>query len=172
MSSSNSKVIIYTDGGCSGNPGPGGWGAVLLWGTHRKEFSGGFRKTTNNRMEIFAIISALRALNRPCAVAIYTDSQYVVNSINQGWARRWQANGWKRNKKERAENPDLWGELLELLDKHSVEFHWVKGHAGTPENERADRLAVAASQVAVLPADAYYEEQLQTESITEDSSFF
>lgn len=139
-------VTIYTDGACSGNPGPGGFGAILLYGEHKKELSGGERETTNNRMELMGVITALKALKRPCTVQLYTDSQYVVNAIEKGWAKKWQANGWMRNKKERAMNPDLWQELLDLLNIQQVTFHWVKGHAENPYNNRCDELAVAESR--------------------------
>ena len=150
-------IAIYTDGACSGNPGPGGYGTVLLYGERRKELSGGFRKTTNNRMELLAVIEGLRALNRPCAVTVFSDSKYIVDAVNKGWARRWQANGWRRNKNARALNPDLWGQLLTLLDAHTVSLRWVRGHSGNPGNERADALAVAASQGNNLAIDGGYE---------------
>lgn len=140
------NVTIYTDGACSGNPGPGGYGAILMYGSHKKELSGGDANTTNNRMELMGVITALKALNRPCQVDLYTDSQYVVNAIEKGWARKWQANGWMRNKKDKALNPDLWQMLLDLLDVHQVSFHWVKGHAENPYNNRCDELAVAESR--------------------------
>ena len=152
-------IAIYTDGACSGNPGPGGYGTVLLYGERRKELSGGFRKTTNNRMELLAVIEGLRALNRPCAVTVFSDSKYIVDAVNKGWARRWQANGWRRNKNARALNPDLWGQLLTLLDAHTVSLRWVRGHSGNPGNERADALAVAASQGNNLAIDEVYEAQ-------------
>lgn len=139
------NVTIYTDGACSGNPGPGGYGAILMYGSHKKELSGGDANTTNNRMELMGVITALEALNRPCRVDLYTDSQYVVNAIEKGWARKWQANGWMRNKKDKALNPDLWQRLLDLLETHQVTFHWVKGHAENPYNNRCDELAVAES---------------------------
>lgn len=151
------QVVIYTDGACSGNPGPGGYGAVLLYGAHRKELAGGFRRTTNNRMELMAAIVALRALKGRCQVRLHTDSQYIVQAIEQGWAVRWQKNGWMRNKKEKAVNPDLWTQLLELCRQHEVEFIWVRGHAGNLENERCDQLAVQAAQGANLPTDDLYE---------------
>ena len=138
-------VTIYTDGACSGNPGPGGYGAILMYGQHKKELSGGDPNTTNNRMELMGVITALKALNRPCQVNLYTDSQYVVNAIEKGWAKKWQANGWMRNKKDKALNPDLWQSLLNLLEIHQVTFHWVKGHAENPYNNRCDELAVAES---------------------------
>ncbi len=139
-------VIIYTDGGCSGNPGPGGWGAVLEYGDKRKELCGGERETTNNRMELTAVISGLKALKRPCKAIVTTDSKYVVDAITQGWAKKWRAQGWMRNKKDKALNPDLWQQLLELLEIHEVSFCWVKGHAGHPQNERCDELAVTYYQ--------------------------
>ena len=151
------KVTIYTDGACSGNPGPGGYGTVMQCGEHRNELSGGFRKTTNNRMELLAVIKGLQALNRPCQVTVFSDSKYIVDAVNKGWAKRWQASGWKRNKKENALNPDLWATLLKLLDTHEVSLRWVKGHAGNPGNERADALAVAASQSNNLATDETYE---------------
>jgi ribonuclease HI len=151
------QVVIYTDGACSGNPGPGGYGAVLLYGAHRKELAGGFRRTTNNRMELMAAIVALRALKDRCAVRLHTDSQYIVQAIQQGWAARWQKNGWMRNKKDKAVNPDLWTQLLELCRQHEVEFIWVRGHAGNRENERCDQLAVQAAQGANLLVDETYE---------------
>lgn len=159
--SSADKVVIYTDGACLGNPGPGGYGVVLLYGGHRKEISGGFRLTTNNRMEIKAVIEGLKALKRRCPVTIFSDSEYVVNAISKGWAERWRTNGWKRTKKEFAVNPDLWGELLDLCAQHDVEFRWVRGHAGVPENERADRLAMAAAQQSGLPPDQGYESTIR-----------
>ena len=155
------KIVIYTDGACSGNPGPGGYGTVMQYREHRNELSGGFRRTTNNRMELLAVIEGLRALNRPCEVTVFSDSKYIVDAVNKGWARRWQANGWKRNKRERALNPDLWAELLKLLDKHTVTLRWVKGHAGNPGNERADALAVAASQSDNLAVDEGYEASIK-----------
>lgn len=139
------NVTIYTDGACSGNPGPGGYGAILMYGSHKKELSGGDANTTNNRMELMGVITALKALNRPCQVDLYTDSQYVVNAIEKGWAKKWQSNGWMRNKKNKALNPDLWQMLLDLLEVHQVTFHWVKGHAENPYNNRCDELAVAES---------------------------
>jgi len=138
------NVTIYTDGACSGNPGPGGYGAVLLHKSHRKELSGGDAATTNNRMEMLAAIIALEALKEPCEVTLYSDSKYLVDAIQKGWAFRWQKNNWMRNKKDPALNPDLWERLLQLLEKHTINFCWVKGHAGNPENERCDALARAA----------------------------
>ena len=148
---------MYTDGACSGNPGPGGYAAILLAGENRKELSAGYRLTTNNRMELLGAIVGLEALTRPCAVRLHTDSAYIVNAITKGWAARWRAQGWMRTKKDAAENPDLWERLLRLTERHNVEFIWVRGHAGNRENERADRLAVAASQAADLLVDEGYE---------------
>ena len=139
-------VDIYTDGACSGNPGPGGWGTILKSGGHVKELSGGEPNTTNNRMELTAVIAGLSALKYPCEVTITSDSKYVIDAIRQGWAKKWRAQGWMRNKKEKALNPDLWETLLDLLDVHDVTFQWVKGHAGHPENERCDELAVLESK--------------------------
>lgn len=136
-------VELYTDGACSGNPGPGGWAAILKYGTFRKELSGGDSATTNNRMEITGAIEGLSALKEPCRVKLYSDSQYLVRAINEGWAEHWRSRGWMRTKTEPALNSDLWEKLLELLEQHEVEFIWVKGHNGHPENERCDRLAVA-----------------------------
>ena len=151
------SVTIYTDGACSGNPGPGGYGTVLIYRDFRKELSGGFRRTTNNRMEMMAAIVGLKLLKQACQVTLYSDSKYIVDAMRQGWAKRWKAKGWWRNKKERAKNPDLWEELLQLSDFHQVEFVWVKGHAGNKENECCDRLAVAASKQSDLPADEIFE---------------
>ncbi len=151
------SVTIHTDGACLGNPGPGGYGAVLEYEGTRRELSGGFRLTTNNRMELLAVIAALEALKEPCQATVYSDSQYVVDAVEKGWAKRWKANGWKRNKKEAAINPDLWDRLLRLTDKHAVTFRWVRGHAGNVENERCDRLAVEAANGSDLPPDDVYE---------------
>ncbi|HTY61566.1 MAG TPA: ribonuclease HI [Acidobacteriota bacterium] len=150
-------VILYTDGACINNPGPGGYGVVMLYNSHRKELSGGFRKTTNNRMELFAAIAGLDALKEPCSVTLYSDSQYLVNAIHLGWARRWQANGWMRNRKEKAINPDLWEKLLNLCKTHNVQFEWLRGHAGHSENERCDELATTAARGLRLDVDEGYE---------------
>lgn len=152
------RVTIYTDGACIGNPGPGGYGIVLLYGKHRKEFSGGYRLTTNNRMELTAAIRGLAALKEPCQVVLFSDSEYLVNAVEKGWARRWQANGWRRQNKKKAENIDLWEELLELCERHQVHFEWVKGHAGHSENEHCDQLAVSAAQSLELAEDTGYED--------------
>lgn len=140
------NVDIFTDGACQGNPGPGGWGAILRYNSKEKELSGGAKDTTNNRMELLAVISAFECLKEKCNVTLYSDSQYVCNAISKGWAKKWQSNGWMRNRKEPAQNIDLWKRLLELLEMHNVKVVWVKGHAGHPENERCDRLAVSAIQ--------------------------
>ncbi len=139
------KVEIFTDGACSGNPGPGGWGTILRYGEHEKELSGGEAETTNNRMELTAAIEGLSCLKESCQVVLQSDSKYLIDAIQKGWVYKWKENGWMRNKKEKAQNPDLWDKLLTLLEKHSVEFIWVKGHDGHPENERCDKLAVAQS---------------------------
>ncbi|MCD8328975.1 MAG: ribonuclease HI [Ruminococcus sp.] len=140
------EVIMYTDGACSGNPGPGGYGTILKYGNHTKELSGGEESTTNNRMELSAVIAGLSALKEPCKVLVYSDSKYVVDAISLGWAESWKARGWKKSNKEPALNVDLWEKLLALINIHDVTFYWVKGHAGQPENERCDALAVAESK--------------------------
>jgi ribonuclease HI len=152
-------VLIYTDGSSLGNPGPGGYGVVLISENTRRELSGGFRRTTNNRMELVACIQALKALKKSRQVVLFTDSRYLMNGITKGWALRWRRNGWMRSPTEPAENADLWAVLLELLERHQVEFQWVRGHAGNPENERCDQLAVQASQKKNLPADEGYEQK-------------
>lgn len=136
-------VEIFTDGACSGNPGPGGYGAILRYGDNVKEISGGAAQTTNNRMELTAVVEALSALKRPCTVILTTDSKYVCDSISKGWAKSWQKNNWVKSDKKPALNSDLWEKCLQLLEKHDVTVKWVKGHAGHPENERCDELAVA-----------------------------
>jgi ribonuclease HI len=146
-------VEIYTDGACSGNPGPGGYGVILKSGSHQREISAGFRKTTNNRMELRAVIEGLRLLKEPCQVIVYSDSKYLVDAVQKGWARRWQKNNWYRNVREKALNTDLWITLLEMLENHQVKFHWVRGHDGHPENERCDQLAVQATNGENLQND-------------------
>lgn len=150
------EVIMYTDGCALNNPGPGGYGAVILNGEERREISDGFKKTTNNRMELLACIQGLASLDNPCRVMLYSDSKYVVDGITKGWAKRWKKNGWMRTKTDPAINPDLWERLLELCEKHDVSFVWVKGHAGNPENERCDRLANMAAMRKGLPMDKGY----------------
>ena len=139
-------VEMFTVGACSGNPGPGGWGAILRYNGREKELSGGEELTTNNRMELTAVIEGLDALKEPCRVLLTTDSKYVADGIGKGWAESWRRNGWRKSDKKPALNPDLWDRLLNLVENHSVEINWVKGHEGHPENERCDRLAVAESQ--------------------------
>jgi len=138
------EIIIYTDGACSGNPGPGGWAAILMFGEHKKEISGGELNTTNNRMELQAAIESLKSLKEPCSVKLYSDSAYLVNCFQQGWYKGWIKNGWKNSKKQPVENKDQWEQLLELVNKHKVEFLKVKGHANDELNNRCDELAVAA----------------------------
>lgn len=142
MGDDNRSVTIYTDGACSGNPGPGGWGAVLIYNTHRKELSGGETPTTNNRMELMAAISALEALKGSCTVDLHTDSNYLRGGIT-GWIRQWKRNGWKTAARKPVKNVDLWQRLDQACARHNIRWHWVKGHSGHPENERADELARA-----------------------------
>jgi len=155
-------IKIYTDGSSLGNPGPGGYGAILIYGKHRKEISEGYRKTTNNRMELLAVISALEAIKKAGhQVEIYTDSQYLVNAVEKGWVLNWEKKKFKGKK-----NPDLWIRLLKLFELHRIKFHWIKGHAGHPQNERADQLAVEAAQGYNLQVDAGYE------SLDQESDLF
>ena len=135
-------VTLYTDGACSGNPGPGGWGAILEYGGAEKELSGGEDSTTNNRMELTAVIRGLEALKEPCTVELYSDSKYVIDALQKGWAKGWRARGWIKSDKKPALNPDLWQRLLELTETHQVHCHWVKGHADNPKNNRCDQMAV------------------------------
>ena len=135
-------VIIYTDGACSGNPGPGGWGSILMYNGHKKEISGGEKTTTNNRMELTGVIWALKALKEPCTVELYSDSKYVTDALSKGWAVSWRAKGWRRADKKPALNVDLWEELLSLAEIHELRCHWVKGHAENEFNNRCDELAV------------------------------
>ena len=139
-------VTLYTDGACSGNPGPGGWGAILEYAGTEKELSGGEAQTTNNRMELTAVIAGLSALKEPCVVELYSDSKYVIDGLSKGWAASWQKNGWKKADKKPALNPDLWEKLLQLTTIHKLNYHWVKGHADNPKNNRCDQLAVAESK--------------------------
>ena len=140
------NVTIYTDGSCSGNPGPGGWGAILKYGEHEKELSGGAQETTNNRMELTAVIEALKLLKEPCEVELWSDSKYVVDAVDKGWVYSWQKKGWRKADNKPALNVDLWEELLPLLREHTVRWHWVKGHAENEYNNRCDTLAVAESR--------------------------
>lgn len=160
-------IQIYTDGACSGNPGPGGYGVVMISNDRKKELSGGFRETTNNRMELLACIEGLKALKRPGKVVLTSDSKYVVNAIEKGWAKKWRSKGWKLSPSKPAKNPDLWEQLLNLCAIHEVEFKWVKGHNNHPENERCDELAVAASQGNELAAD----EGFENKALPEDDLF-
>jgi ribonuclease HI len=139
------EITIYTDGAASGNPGPGGFGVVLKSGPYRKEIAQGFRKTTNNRMELLSVISALERLKESCRITLTSDSKYVLDGLSKGWARSWRSKGWKKSDGSPALNPDLWERLLNLCDKHEIEYVWVKGHAGHPYNERCDSMAQAES---------------------------
>ncbi|NOX25810.1 MAG: ribonuclease HI [Deltaproteobacteria bacterium] len=166
MKPKDDEITIYTDGGSINNPGPGGYGVVIVDNGAYREFSGGYRLTTNNRMELMGCIVALRKLSgadKP--VALYSDSSYVVNGINKGWARKWRQNGWLKSDKRPALNTDLWDELLTLSDKFNIRFNWVKGHAGNPLNERCDELAVAAARRHGQPEDVGYSGKLQREDI-------
>jgi len=171
MKKSNKKITIYSDGGSLGNPGPGGFGAVMLYGSKRKEVTGGFRLTTNNRMELLAVISGLEALNPNFSyqVDIYSDSRYIVDAINKGWLRKWKFNGWTRGKKEKVVNTDLWKRLDNLMDQHDVKFNWVKAHVGIPENERCDQLAKQSAGQPNLPPDIEYEKE---KNICKDDNLF
>ena len=147
-------VKIYTDGACANNPyGNGGYGTIIVDDSQRTELSGGFQQTTNNRMEMYAVIKGLEALQETCEVTVYSDSKYLVDSISKGWVYRWKANNWMRNKKDPALNVDLWQRILDLCQTHKVTFQWVRGHAGHPENERCDQLAVNALKQEDLPYD-------------------
>ena len=153
------KIIIYTDGACIGNPGPGGYGAVILDGGTRTEISDGFQNTTNNRMELLAIIESLKTLKGKQLVWLYSDSKYAIDAVQKGWLEKWAANRWMRNKREKAENVDLWKQIVRLLKKHEVEFRWVKGHAGNIENEVCDRLAFRAAKGKRLKVDRGFEDR-------------
>lgn len=158
------QVTVYTDGACSGNPGPGGYGVLMKSGKHTKEMSQGYRKTTNNRMELLAVIVALQALTRPCEVTLYSDSRYVVDAIEKNWAKSWKARGWKKADKQPALNADLWAAVLDQLAKHKVKLVWVKGHASNEGNNRCDEIAVAASRSGHLLIDEGYEQAKRTEA--------
>jgi ribonuclease HI len=163
MPGSKPHVVIYTDGGCRPNPGPGGYGVVLVHPRKRAELSGGFRQTTNNRMEIFAAIAGLEMLKKPCRITLYSDSQYLVKAMTQGWVATWKRKGWWRTRTERPENVDLWQRLEPLCRVHEVEFRWVRGHAGNSGNERCDQLAMAALRQPNLPVDEGYERKQQAD---------
>lgn len=158
---SDNSIIIYTDGACKNNPGPGGYGVLLLSKNKKKEISGGYRLTTNNRMELLACIIGLEVIKKDSVVNIYSDSAYVVNSINKGWAKKWKANGWKRNKNDFADNIDLWERFLNIYDKHKVKMNWVKGHANNPGNEKCDELASNAAVSSDLQIDIAYEKKVK-----------
>jgi len=171
VSTSNSippDVTIYTDGAAEPNPGPGGYGVVLLHGNHRKEMSGMFRLTTNNRMEILAAIVGLEALKEPCNVTLYSDSKYLVDAMSLGWVKQWKAKRWRRGKKAKVINKDLWERLLSLCDKHQVEFKWVKGHAGIPENERCDRISMQFLGKQNLLEDKGYAASVKEQTFWQD----
>lgn len=160
MSAGSKRVVVFTDGACTGNPGPGGYGAILQYGEHRRELAGGFRRTTNNRMELTAVIKALEVLKEPCDVTLFSDSRYVVNGVSKGWARGWRAKAWRRARGEVVPNWDLWQQLLDLCSRHRVTCEWVEGHAGHVENERCDVLAVLAAAGPELAIDAGYEQPI------------
>ena len=153
------KIEIYTDGACSGNPGPGGYGTVLIYGEHRRELSGGFAETTNNRMEIFAAVAGLEALKQPCEVVLYSDSSYLVNANRKDWIGRWRRNGWRKVDRKPVLNADLWKRLATLLETHPTEFVWVKGHASNPNNNCCDELARIAAGKKGLPKDSGYAQE-------------
>jgi ribonuclease HI len=150
-------IEVYTDGACTGNPGPGGYAAILRYGEHERELSGGFRRTTNNRMELLAVIKALEALKEPCTVTLFSDSEYIVNSLSKGWALKWRDKRWRRQGNTVVPNWELWDRLLALCARHRLEVQWVRGHAGHEENERCDTLAVRAAAGPDLPVDLGYE---------------
>jgi ribonuclease HI len=169
MSKKRQKWSIYTDGGCIGNPGPGGYGVVLISGKDRHELSGGFRMTTNNRMELVAAIKGLGELEGSCVVDLYSDSRYLVDGIVKGWAKSWRANRWRKANKRKAQNADLWRVLLDLCDRHSVKFTWVRGHSGNWENERCDYLSFRAAKRKKLQPDRGYENsQIKPLSLFDD----
>lgn len=164
MKNPQKKIIIYTDGGCEPNPGTGGYGVVLIYGDHRKELSGGYRLTTNNRMELMAAIRGLQALKEPCAVKLFSDSEYVVKAMTEGWVERWKSKNWRRQKNKMAANYDLWMQLDSLCQEHQVDFNWVKGHANITENERCDQLAMQALKSDALMVDEFFENLSDTDS--------
>lgn len=155
MTAERPRVEAWTDGCCLGNPGPGGYGAVLISGGHRKELSAGYRRTTNNRMEILAAVVALESLNTPCEVVLHSDSQYVVKAMTEGWVEKWKARGWRTAANQPTANPDLWQRMMKARDRHRVTWKWVKGHSGVPENERCDRLANDAARGDLQEDEGY-----------------
>ena len=159
------QVTLYTDGSCAGNPGPGGYAVILSYRGRQKELVGGFRQTTNNRMELLAIIQGLSALKEPCSVELHSDSEYVVRAMNEGWPYAWRKKGWRRTRKKGVANRDLWSKLLELCNRHEVRFEWVKGHSGHPMNERCDQLAVEMTRASELPPDLGYENRNGSEVV-------
>lgn len=156
-------IDIYTDGACIGNPGPGGYAAILRYGAHERLLFAGYRLTTNNRMELLAAIAGLSALKEPCHVSLHSDSQYLVRMMQGGWPRKWRGQGWMRSRSEKASNPDLWESLLTLCDRHQVDFIWVRGHTGHAENERCDRLAITAARGEELLVDVVFEKTARQE---------
>lgn len=159
MDNNYPQVEIYTDGACSGNPGPGGYGAILKYGSRQKEISGGYRLTTNNRMELMAVIKSLQELKKPCAVTLYSDSKYIVDAFNLGWVKKWITGGWVKGDRSPVKNVDLWKKLTDLLKTHQVKWVWVKGHSDNEHNARCDRLAVEAGHSDNLAIDAVYENE-------------
>ena len=157
------QILIYTDGACSGNPGPGGWGAILKFGARVREMAGAEPATTNNRMELTAVIEALSALREPCIVTLTSDSRYVVDAVEKGWLKSWQQNGWRKSDKSPTLNADLWQKLLPLLERHRVTFQWIRGHNGHPENERCDALATEQIKKMLQRPDGGADEK-QTET--------
>jgi ribonuclease HI len=157
MTELRTPIAIWADGACLGNPGPGGYGVVLLYGDRRRELAAGFRRTTNNRMELLAAIEGLAALTRPCALTLHSDSTYVIKAMREQWPQRWQGNGWRRADKQKVANQDLWLRLLAQAALHQVTWRWVRGHTGVVENERCDELANAAARGQQLAVDAGYE---------------
>ncbi len=151
------SVTIYSDGACLGNPGRGGYGTVLLFGSHRKELAGGFQRTTNNRMELLGAIVGLESLTRPCKVELWSDSQYLIHAMTKGWLDGWQKRGWRTSSKEPVKNRDLWERLLAAIEGHEIRWQWVRGHTGNPENERCDQLAVGAANGGELAEDTGYD---------------
>jgi ribonuclease HI len=151
------QVTLYSDGACSGNPGPGGFGSILVYGPHRQELAKGYKHTTNNRMELLGVIEPMEILTEPCKVHAITDSQYVANAVNKGWIQNWVKKGWKTAARKPVKNQDLWNRLIKMMDKHSLTIEWVRGHDGHAENERCDKIAVAARESTDLVEDSGYD---------------